>query len=434
MSKTAKIFLKFLFGSGINIFASLLSGIIISRSIGPEGKGYIAELLVFPMLILPIADLGLRQTCIYLLGEKMNRGKVINTLFSLLFCSGILSALFILWKISLDNELENLSSFELGISLIYVPIFIAFRAIFGIFLAEGNTKIYNVYRWAPAAIKLMTVILFLFFNKVGIKEVLFATIIGETSILLFGFINIIKKQKLAFSLFDFSLAKKMLIKGSLFAISFAVIQMNHRLDIYLLKEFNVKSQNIGYYINGVGIAELLWQAPAILGLIILSKVQSTNKEEKISVVATSLRLSNSIILFGSAFVFIFCPFIIDLFYGKAFADSVPVTRNILIGVILFNPFKIINSYYESFGAPLKVLIITLPALLINVIINIILIPAYDIQGAVWATNISYFLCSFIFTIKFSLSEKVRLSSLLFLKKIEIKNYSKNILNKITHRH
>ena len=417
MSRAAKVFFKFLFGSGISILTSLLSGIIISRSIGPEGKGIIAELLVIPTLFVPFAELGLRQSGIFHTGENYNKNKLSTTILTISIISSVVMSLFVLLIFIINDDLAVFTGFQSLVIFLYIPIMGAIRPIFGVFLGENKTTLYNNYRWGPAAIKLAFILTFTLFLKLGVNEALFSMIIGEFILIIYGLYHLCNFAKISISNFDFKLAKSLVFKGVFFCLSFAVIKMNHRIDVFLLKEFSVKSTDIGYYINGVGIAELVWQIPTILGLIILSKVKKKNNKK--FMIAKSLRFSNTIVFFSSIFIIIFCDFIITTLYGIDFRGSVIVTQYILIGVVLFNSFQILNSYYESSGQPLKILTFTFPALLINLTINLILIPKFGINGAVWSTNISYLVCSVLFTLRFSLKENIPLQDMLFLKKTEV---------------
>ncbi len=418
MNNTVKVFLKFLMGSGISIVISLLSGIIVSRSIGPEGKGIVAELLVIPSLLVPFAELGLRQSSIYFIGENYCKNKLSSTILIISIVSTITMSLVVYSILFFDDAIKDYTTFQLVAILMYIPIIGTIRPIFGIFLGEGQTTVYNNYRWGPPTVKFIFIVSFVIFFELGINEALISMFIGELVFIIYGLIHLSKFATLSLVNFDSKLAKGLITKGILFCLSFAIIQMNHRIDVLLLKEFKVASTNIGYYINGVGIAELVWQTPAILGLIILSKVKSKKKEKKL-MVAKSLRYSNTIVLFTSGFIVLFCDLIITTLYGPAFKGSIEVTRYILVGVVLFNSFKILNSYYESAGKPINVLIFTLPSLIVNVIANFLLIPKYGINGAVWATNISYFVCSLLFTLRFSFTEKIVLKDTLVLHKAEV---------------
>ena len=56
-----------------NIFSlllSFLSGIIIARCLGPENKGLYTSILVIPLLVQSLCEMGLRQATTFYLGKK----------------------------------------------------------------------------------------------------------------------------------------------------------------------------------------------------------------------------------------------------------------------------------------------------------------------------------------------------------------------------
>jgi Na+-driven multidrug efflux pump len=64
-------------------------------------------------------------------------------------------------------------------------------------------------------------------------------------------------------------------------------------------------------------------------------------------------------------------------------------------------FRILNSRLTGMGKPQIAIFVFLPALLINFIVNLYLIPLYGGLGAAWATNISYAIGSIAYLFVYS---------------------------------
>jgi Na+-driven multidrug efflux pump len=79
--------------------------------------------------------------------------------------------------------------------------------------------------------------------------------------------------------------------------------------------------------------------------------------------------------------------------------------------------KILNSQFIGTGLPHLTMIALIPALIINVVLNILFIPSYKGIGAAMATNISYFSASFVLIFIYSRTFKIGL--------LEIFRYRKN---------
>src|SRR5690625_3423897 len=54
----------------ILLFGSFFISILLARLLGPEGKGIMTAVLVFPLLIASLADMGIRQSAAYFVGKK----------------------------------------------------------------------------------------------------------------------------------------------------------------------------------------------------------------------------------------------------------------------------------------------------------------------------------------------------------------------------
>jgi Na+-driven multidrug efflux pump len=73
----------------------------------------------------------------------------------------------------------------------------------------------------------------------------------------------------------------------------------------------------------------------------------------------------------------------------------------LPGILVLVGFRILNSRLTGMGKPQIAIYTFAPALVINFILNLYLIPLYGGIGAAWSTNISYAVGSFIFVIVYS---------------------------------
>jgi O-antigen/teichoic acid export membrane protein len=81
--------------------------------------------------------------------------------------------------------------------------------------------------------------------------------------------------------------------------------------------------------------------------------------------------------------------VIPLIWGHDFDASVKMLQYILPGILFMSIYRIISSRLSGIGLPQISIYVFLPALILNVILNLVWIPGYGAMGAVWATNISY---------------------------------------------
>jgi len=106
-------------------------------------------------------------------------------------------------------------------------------------------------------------------------------------------------------------------------------------------------------------------------------------------VASITRVSLLAGLAGALIIFILAPYLIPWIFGKEFTGSVRLIQMILPGILILILFRILNSRLAGMGKPQIAIYTFIPALVLNILLNYLWIPAYGAMGAVWATNISY---------------------------------------------
>jgi O-antigen/teichoic acid export membrane protein len=129
-----------------------------------------------------------------------------------------------------------------------------------------------------------------------------------------------------------------------------------------------------------------------------------------------LRLGWLLVWIASALLFIIVPYAIPLLYGHAFDRSVTVVQHIIPGIIFFVIVRILSSSLAGLGKPWAIILIFLPALLVNVALNFLWIPAYGCIGAAWATNVSYISGSLVLLFVYARITKTTLWSLIMFRR------------------
>jgi Na+-driven multidrug efflux pump len=102
---------------------------------------------------------------------------------------------------------------------------------------------------------------------------------------------------------------------------------------------------------------------------------------------------------------------------------------LLPGVVLLTVFKVINMDLSGKGKPWVSLKAMLPALIINIILNFILIPQQGASGAALASTISYTIAAILFVHFYSKEVSIPIKDILGYKKSDFQPFIK-ILKKV----
>ncbi len=84
-----------------------------------------------------------------------------------------------------------------------------------------------------------------------------------------------------------------------------------------------------------------------------------------------------------------------LLFAKDFYEAFHFVPVLLLGILFHNMAGFFGTIYTSFKKTSMLFYSTLIAALFNILLNALLIPKYDVQGAAVATCISYYICYFI---------------------------------------
>jgi O-antigen/teichoic acid export membrane protein len=98
-------------------------------------------------------------------------------------------------------------------------------------------------------------------------------------------------------------------------------------------------------------------------------------------------------------VFAFSSLFINFFFGKQYTQGALALQILLIGILFYIVAGINNNIIAGIGKPKAVTKIILFAAAINLIANLILIPFFGIEGAAFATTLSYFVALVLSTKK-----------------------------------
>lgn len=382
------------------IFFGLIQNIIIARVLGPELNGVIAALIVYPSLFMIVGSLGVRQSTAYYIAKGTFSEEQIKTAVSQIW---ILSTVFsLLVTYVLITYFSNSGKDELLVLLAIAPIPFALFNTYnsGVYLGKNEIQSFNKINWLPPLFVLLAVVLFVVIIRFSVAGVLLAKIIGP---LIMSLIMLFKNRFIkAFSFhFEFKVIKSLMSLGIVYAIALMVINLNYRIDVILIDKLSTNYAT-GIYSKGAALIEYMWQIPMLLSTIIFARSANSKNSNLFSYkVCQLLRISIAIIILACIVLAFLAPWIIDLLYGEEFLESGTVLRLLIPGVVLLTIFKVLNMDMAGRGKPWISLKAMVPALLLNMILNIIWIPKYAANGASLASTISYSIAAVLFLFVYS---------------------------------
>jgi len=375
----------FRLGLGVCIFA------LMARALGPTDFGRLSWALSIVALFAPLVGLGFDSLLAkWLIRNPELSGRCLGTTFFLKIATALLvNFLFIVVFISgilPDIKLVMI----LGLMLV----------------AQSSSLIDNYFKAhvegrKSAIIQIKSLIVGAVFKFAvilgggGLFEFALA-IVFEHFLLLLLFVNAFRRDKGRSDRFelDISIATRLLRESWPLIISASVWVLFLVVDQLMLRAL-VGSEEVGIYAAAARITEAWYALLAVFAGALYPAILKAGKNlDRVMQLCYEISIFLSILIaiiltFGS-------PWIIDLLYGKEFSDSIPVLvihiwSGVFIGLRLFS-----GKWMLSEGLTRLLLYRSVAGLSLNVILGLILIPAYGAIGAAISTLLAHILVGFMF--------------------------------------
>ena len=207
---------------------------------------------------------------------------------------------------------------------------------------------------------------------------------------------------------------KMFRFGLLPMFALILTVMNSKIDILMMDwSASVTSAAIGLYSVGVGIADKILAIPDAVREILLSKLVSGKSEQE---VARVTRLSVFFCVIMATGMAVIGKFVINILFGNEYLEAYNVLVISSYGTIFMVFLKMISQYNIVNKRQLANLLMLAVSVVTNVLLNIMLIPFFGIEGVAIASLVGHFVCAFCFVVYFVKKTSIRPKELLIPQK------------------
>jgi O-antigen/teichoic acid export membrane protein len=164
---------------------------------------------------------------------------------------------------------------------------------------------------------------------------------------------------------------------------------NYRADNYLIQALILTpGRALGLYSIAVTFAELIFYVPDSVSTMLLPRIAGATPVEANQILGRVGRLT--MLITSVAAVALIPAAVIGIHVVlPAYVDALPAFFVLLPGVVSLSLAKVMTSFLSGRGRPGVVSIGAIVALVVNVSLNVVLIPAIGIVGASLASLVSY---------------------------------------------
>ncbi|VVB80260.1 Lipid III flippase [uncultured archaeon] len=407
LKRIAKSSLIVFLGIFISKFLAYFYRIIIARSFGPEEYGLYSLAIMVVGLFAALAGLGLSEGILRFIAvfrakkEQSKIKHVFGLSLKICFATSIMAGI-ILFFFAEPISLSIFKNAGLTLYLQILSLVLPFSVLSGILLS--TIRAYEKVNWYIIiyyillnVINFITLLLFLSLN-LGRTAIILSYFAGIFFIFISSFFVLRKYSKEVFGKSSLPREEQKKTFREIVKYSWPLIALN--LSSYLLTW--IDSFSIGIY-NGAYDVGIYNVAVPIAGLFVIPSmlfsqlffpiiVREIERKNHNVVENLSKQVSKWILMLNLPFlgiVLFFPGAIINLLFGAKYLGAENALRMLAIGTFIFQQAAVSKEALYALGKSKKILYNFLFASILNLVLNLLLVPKYGINGAAFSTMLCY---------------------------------------------
>ena len=392
--RVASVFSAKIVTFGIGFVTTL----VVSRLLGPDGKGAYVGVTALPALVGTVGVLGLPNAINYFTAKNVSvRGLMLTSLMFVAVISVVVVA--ILWvtlpwleKSIFSAPIEKLGQDSgdqmLRLILITVPAGMLATFVGTILYGRHEVRLYTTIMVGQAIVTLIALVLTVGVLRLGVPGAVGSSVIVSVLSAVATFVAV-RRVAIRNPGGGPVQMRSILSYGARVYPASISGYFNYRADTLLIQALLVSSAGpLGLYSMAVTMAELIFYIPDAVTTIFMPTIAGSTAD---SADAKLGRVSRMTFLVTASCALALIPVAwlgIHLVLPR-FIDCLPAFLVLLPGVVSLSLAKVMTSYISGRGKPGPVSVGSAITLFLNLAANVILIPTYGIVGAAAASLLSY---------------------------------------------
>lgn len=369
--------------------AALAAVVLTARAFGPGGRGEFTLATQFVLLALALGSLGLAAAAAYHTAQARWPGSVAfgnSILLSLLL--GFVIVVLCVGVIELANlTFKGLPRDDLVLALLALPFALAITNVQAIYQGLRDFRTFNAITVAQAALPLLFIGIAIAAGG-EVRAAIGATVVA--AILLFAAVVVYARRTTKFAWrVDRSYVRALGSYGIRAHPANVLAYLGYRLDVFLVDGFKGAAA-VGLYGAGVVIAESLWMPSQAVSTALFPTIAAEPAEEaRRSITPLVARHTLWLTTILAAILFLAANVVVEVLYSSSFSASAGVVRILAPGIVLFSAARVLGNDIAARGRPLVNSMVAAVSVVLNIVLNLVLIPRHGINGAALASTCSY---------------------------------------------
>jgi O-antigen/teichoic acid export membrane protein len=366
------------------------TGVLLARLLSPAERGVMVLVMTLPNLMFNLLNLGLHESTTFFVGrKKIADNQVLGNALVLVAAIGAVAfgVLALLRGPAVETFLQGLPP---GLWL-PVALLVPAALIQGILLSMLRAKMsfgrMNLWRLSATLAMLAGFGLALWAFGANLRTGVL--VYFWLSLPLLAFTSILVRQVVSFRFrVQVELMRDLLGYGLKSSLQGIISGMNYRLDVFLVAVL-LRSEDVAFYGVAFALAEIAWFLPNAAGTVLFPRLANASAAEVHQLTARASRVIFALTALTAAATALVAP-LAPAVYGPAYWRSIPPLLILLPGILMMTLHKVLGRNFASRGRQQYTIIASLLSFLLILILDLVLIPRFGIQGAALASTAGYF--------------------------------------------
>ena len=375
--------------------ATRLAGIVVgvftltvtTRLLGAEGRGQFAVTMASLALVLQFANAGLHSSATYWLAREPARRREIAGLLAW-FSAGPVALLCALAFVAVrvfPSLIPDVHLTLLALAMLAGPPAMFVLLAGNAFLGLGRATAFNVLDFSGKVAGLCAVAA-LFWWDLRVVFAVYAALHFVIAAVAWAYLAgpetpQAPSRELAASMFGFG-SRVFLVSLFMFLVL--------RVDLFLLNGM-AGVADAGIYSVAVQVGDILTLTSASVAAILFPRLTAMDAGHRWHSTMRVVRLTGVVLAAGALALAVVSRSVFPRWFGAEFAASVIALWWLLPGLWCLGVNSLLHQHLAAYGMPWFLVYSTLAGAVVNVIANLIVIPAHGVVGAAAVSSATYFL-------------------------------------------
>lgn len=413
------------------IVIALLLSILVTRAMGPQNRGMLELLSSLPVVLVSLGHLGIGNANLYFIGKGLyTRKKIIdNSLSSCLILSTLMFLIiYLCYWIFHDAIFKGIPLGYLLFTVMLIPLMLFQKYLYYIMLGDDKIYLQNKLQIFTTVLNIVVLVIFIFVLHMSLWGVILSSFISYLLSTLVCMYFVVHTERISIS-FDYGMFIESVKFGMVPFLALAVMNLIFRSDVFIIKYFLTDAE-LGYYGLSVSLCERIWILPESISLVVLAKAARSAGDSAVEVTARVCRVTLTATAVICLLLFVAGPWLIPFLYGKEFVDAILPFQLLLPGIALISIYLVLHSDLTGRGQARYTLIVFSVALVINIILNVTLVPRIGINGSALASSICYGVASIALAYLYARKYRMTLASMLIVTRSDIEEVLQPLFRKL----